>query len=140
MISASASRTIDFSKADCYDQRWTTLLSWMIEEVERNKTVQTLSNLRDHLLVGCRITTPEQADKDWKMAFQVMNNMSELILPWTYKPQDGGKRLESTAESMKSIWESKWGKMTDPDVKKKIADTVKFLEAGDIKTRKRRKK
>jgi hypothetical protein len=131
---AHFSGLIDCSKADLSDRNWQLKASWAIDYLEEQNLLK-LSQMR-HELSCAMLANSEMTDKagdSWEAAMTQQDLVTGWLFPWL-RPETYGQSREHSVNRLRALWESRWGNPTDPEVVKKIQNTVEYLQ-GMVRSR-----
>jgi len=99
-------------------------MDW-VEKRNRNEIRQLYHEHNSALLDY--FTGEDALNLHWDQAVQIQNRFAKAIIPWE---KHGKQRFSRrTFKDMLKLWEMVWGKLTDPEVQKRIQWTADQLNA-----------
>lgn len=124
-VAAAASGMLDFSKSRRYDINWRIKENWILAQTYRLAVLE---------VVKIRNTTLSARLADSQMSVGVFNELSNeliethdhiyrLCMPWSISTDDA----RSNFRNMVDMWKEQFGDPDDPEVRKKISETVAYL-------------
>jgi len=129
MVEAAVRGLVDFSQLRFFDPGWTRRLKLILSGLSQLNLREELKFNHDYYLT--LLTIPELDEQTTKALREQLENTRTAIdlayRPWHQALEKSLEHRKQTMRDMTAIWESKFGKMDDPEVQRKIRATVEGL-------------
>lgn len=129
MVQAAAEGVIDFSQARIGGIRWMRKINLLLDHVSRKnrREIELLAYQRYLVFLAARFQSKEVMESALESVFSIPAEIES-----TYYPEGESiekKQFGTMLREGKSAWEQNYGQLEDPEVQKKIAETVRGMEA-----------
>ncbi len=118
---------VDFSKARLSDRSWWIRLKWLLDELETHN-VTKIHGMHFELntaLLDYK-NDENQFTHHWDRSIEMINRVYNELFPWDKQAVDK-KTIQKTYENLANQWKEQFGDPDDPEVAKKIQNTVDAL-------------
>lgn len=128
MVQAAARGVVDFTQARPLDRRWYRKLFWLLDQVEEDnlRAIFLSRQGRDQALLA-RAQTTETAQACLERLEQNQQLFRDHL--FLYLQTAGSSTDTSTIQRLRQQWQEHFGDPNDPEVQKKIQQTVDVLRS-----------
>ena len=139
MVQAAAAGVVDFGRADPRDPKWWRYLRLIINQLEQEnlKEYHRLYNERVVALLSRSGLPQESTDKLLEASDLRLLRIAKVLFPWVDLDPKTAQREQ--IKHLRSLWESWFGKLDDPETQRRIHETANWLRNKNKAPRKGRR-
>lgn len=127
MVQAATRGVIDFRDVKLHDPRWWQRMRILLRQVELDSYLRKLESLQQHNLLT--LVVPNLKEEVFEIArdetARIGQGIHNVLFPWDKQAAD--EKPTGQIADMRQAWVDVWGDPDDPEVQKRIQDTVDLL-------------
>jgi hypothetical protein len=139
MVQAATAGVVDFGRADPRDSKWWLGLQLILDRLERENLKEYHRLYHDRVLavLGRDELPREAADALIDESDRRITRIGQILFPWADLDPNAARQKE--AERLKASWESWFGRLDDPETRRRIQQTADWLNRTNKANRKGRR-
>ena len=129
MLQAAVRGVVDFSSVRLHDPRWWQRTRILLRQLETDNTAKYLELLHQHNLHTLIVPNlkEEVFSSSVAQAGSAVRSIRSLYFPWELQPEEQAESVD-----LRQQWIDVWGDPADPEVQRRIQETVEMLKATSV--------